>query len=140
MEMEVDMADLDLGALTEPDRPGEPSGWTCPDCHGSLFSIEEGGFLRFRCRVGHAWSADSLLAQQSASMETALWVALRTLEEKVSLTLDLGRRAAARGHTLTADQFGRQAEEAQRSAGVLRALIQSFSTATDEVPRVAESS
>lgn len=139
MEMEADMADLDLGALTEPERPGEPSGWTCPDCHGSLFTIEEGGFARFRCRVGHAWSADSLLAQQSASMESALWVALRTLEEKVTLTLDLARKARARGHPLTSEQFERQAEEAQRSAGVLRALIQSFSSATDDVPRVAES-
>jgi len=139
MEMEVDMSDLDLGALTEPDRPGEPSGWTCPDCHGSLFTLDEGGFPRFRCRVGHAWSADSLLAQQSASMETALWVALRTLEEKVSLTLDMGRRARARGHTLTRKQFERQAEEAQRSASVLRSLIESFSTVTDGVPRVAES-
>jgi two-component system chemotaxis response regulator CheB len=139
MEMEVDMSDLDLEALTEPDRPGEPSGWTCPDCHGSLFTIEEGGFVRFRCRVGHAWSADSLLAQQSASMETALWVALRTLEEKVSLTLRLGRRATARGHTLTGEQFERQAEEAQRSASLLRALIESMSGASDDVPRAAES-
>jgi two-component system chemotaxis response regulator CheB len=139
IEMEVQMADLDLGALTDPDRPGEPSGWTCPDCHGSLFTIEEGGFVRFRCRVGHAWSADSLVAQQTAAMETALWVALRTLEEKVTLTLDLGRRATERGHTFTGDQFERQAEEAQRSASLLRALIESFSTATDDVPRVAES-
>lgn len=138
METEVDMADLDLGALTNPDRPGDPSGWTCPDCHGSLFAIDEGGFLRYRCRVGHAWSADSLLAQQSASLETALWVALRTLEEKVSLTLEMGRRARSRGHPLTSEQFERHAEEAQRSAGVLRELIASFGQAGQDEPRVAE--
>ena len=123
MEMETAMADMELEALTDPDRPGEPSGWTCPDCRGSLFAIEEGGLLRFRCRVGHAWSPDSLVAQQTSSVETALWVALRTLEERAALTLDLARRAVGRGHRLSGEQFERQSEEARRSAAVLRSLI-----------------
>ena len=139
MQMEADMADMELDALTVPDRPGDPSGWTCPDCHGSLFEIVEGGFTRFRCRVGHAWSADSLVAQQTASLETALWVALRTLEERVTLALELGRRAKDRGHGLTGAQFQRQADEAQRSAGILRALIENVAGPTDGRPRAAES-
>jgi len=132
MEMEADMADMDLEALTEPDRPGEPSGWTCPDCHGALFEIQEGGYARFRCRVGHAWSEDSLMAQQTASLESALWIALRSLEEKVTLTMDLGRRAKDRGHQLTRQQFERQAEDAHRSAGILRHLIQDLADLSHE--------
>ncbi len=123
MDMEAAMADLELEALTNPDRPGEPSGWTCPDCHGALFSIEEGGLQRYRCRVGHAWSPDSLVAQQTSAYESALWIALRTLEEKASLTRELGRRASAQGHRLTGEQFQREAAEAQESAALLRGLI-----------------
>jgi hypothetical protein len=42
--------------------------------------VQEGELTRFRCRVGHAYSADSLLAEQSSGLETALWTAFRALE------------------------------------------------------------
>jgi two-component system chemotaxis response regulator CheB len=124
MKMEAAMADLELDALQNPDRPGEPSGWTCPDCHGSLFEIHEGGLVRFRCRVGHAWSPESLVAQQSSALETALWIALRALEEKATLTRDLARRAADRGHRISSEQFERQSADALDSAAHVRSLIE----------------
>jgi two-component system, chemotaxis family, protein-glutamate methylesterase/glutaminase len=127
MRMEAAMADFDLDAITGEERPGRPSGWTCPDCHGSLFEIHEGGLVRFRCRVGHAWSAVSLVAQQGSELESALWVALRALEEKASLTLDLSRRAVERGHRLSGEQFERQSEGTRRAADQLRSLIESIS-------------
>jgi two-component system chemotaxis response regulator CheB len=130
MEVEAAMADLDLEALNSPDRPGKPSGFSCPDCHGSLFEISEGGLVRFRCRVGHAWSPGSLVAQQSSSHETALWVALRSLEEKAALTRDLGERAIEQGHRLTGGAFSRQADEALRGAALVRDLIDEISGVT----------
>jgi len=132
MEEEAAMAELDPDALSALDRPGEPSGWGCPDCLGSLFAIEEGGFLRFRCRVGHAWSAESLVAQQTQSLETALWMALRALEEKAALTADLSRRALDRGHAISAQQFERQYNEAQRSAQTLRTLVTGMAAADQQ--------
>jgi two-component system chemotaxis response regulator CheB len=136
MLMEAAMADLDPVALNDPERPGEPSGWSCPDCHGSLFRIHEGGFVRFRCRIGHAWSPDGLVAQQSLELESALWIALRTLEEKASLTLDLARGAAERGHRLTSQQFERESEAARGSAVLVRDLITRI-RGVDELPPLA---
>jgi two-component system chemotaxis response regulator CheB len=129
MTMEAAMADMDRDALINTDRPGNPSGWSCPDCHGALFEIEEGGLTRFRCRVGDAWSPASLLARQSASLESALWMALRALEEKAALTLGLGARARDRGHILSGQQFEQQAAEAHRSADILRRLIAEIGSA-----------
>ncbi|WP_343908987.1 chemotaxis protein CheB [Nocardioides aquiterrae] len=124
MEQETQMADLDPGALHDPDRPGTPAGFGCPDCAGALYQIDDGPLRRYRCRVGHAWSPESLLAQQSIAMESALWMALRALEEKAALNDDLGRRAWAHGHDRTATRFEESAEETRHAAELVRRLIE----------------
>jgi two-component system chemotaxis response regulator CheB len=123
MEMEAAMAELDPEAMHDHDRPGEPSGFACPDCHGVLFEITEGGLVRFRCRVGHAWSPESLLAQQSMALEGALWMALRGLEEKAALSTDLGDRANASGHRLSGARFHETAADTLQAAELVRRLI-----------------
>jgi two-component system chemotaxis response regulator CheB len=120
---ETAIADMEPDAIESLDRPGHPSGYSCPDCHGSLFSIEERGMRRFRCRVGHAWSADSLLAQHDLAVEGALWMALRTLEEKAALSADLAGRARANDQLLTADRFMVQSEELGGAADLIRRLL-----------------
>ncbi|MFC7496119.1 MULTISPECIES: chemotaxis protein CheB [unclassified Nocardioides] len=123
MEVEVDMADLEPEAVHSPERPGVPAGFGCPDCAGALYQIDEGSLRRYRCRVGHAWSAESLLARQSIAMESALWMALRSLEERAALNIDMGRQAGARGHDLTAARFEESAQETLRAAELVRRLI-----------------
>jgi two-component system chemotaxis response regulator CheB len=124
MDMEVAMAVPEDDALSAAERPGVPSGFACPDCHGVLFEIDEGTLRRFRCRVGHAWSAHSLAAQQAAAVEGALWTALRALEEKAALSDRMARGAVERGHAMTASTFAEQALEARESAIALRDLIE----------------
>ncbi|SOD97730.1 chemotaxis protein CheB [Blastococcus haudaquaticus] len=123
MDTETAMANLDSDALNADDRPGTPSGFGCPSCHGALFSIAEGGMERFRCRVGHAWSPDALAAEQSHALESALWMALRGLEERAALSLRMGDRAEQRGHRLSARTFQQRHDEAQEAAVVLRQLL-----------------
>jgi two-component system chemotaxis response regulator CheB len=94
-------------------REGRPSAFACPDCHGVLWEVEEGHVLRFRCRVGHAYTSDSLRAAFSDAGEDALWVAMRTLEERASLLRRLANRSGERmsAHYLDeATGFDRHAE------------------------------
>ena len=123
VDHEAAMADMDPTAMHDEERPGTPSGFACPDCHGALFEIVEGSLTRYRCRVGHAWSAESLAARKTVDLESALWMALRSLEEKAVLSRTLGGSAVDRGHDLTAERFEEAADEALRAAELVRDLI-----------------
>jgi two-component system chemotaxis response regulator CheB len=84
---------------------GPPSGFTCPDCHGALWEIDDGEAVRYRCRVGHAYSEDAMVSAQSDSVERALWAALRSLEERAALIQKLAENARRRGHAGVAALF-----------------------------------
>src|SRR3712207_9081030 len=66
---------------------------------------------RYECHVGHGYSADSLAEEQRQSLESALWSALRTLEESAALSRRLADRARERGQTGIADRFDEQASD-----------------------------
>jgi two-component system chemotaxis response regulator CheB len=122
MRVEVEMEEMAAG-IGSVRYSGRPSGFSCPDCNGVLWEVDEDEVFRFRCRVGHAWSPESLLAQQNDGIEAALWIALRSLEERASLSRRLATAAEARGHRITAHRFDEQASEAEHGAGLIRALL-----------------
>ncbi|MEZ4520292.1 MAG: hypothetical protein R3A46_01435 [Thermomicrobiales bacterium] len=66
---------------------------------------------RFRCRVGHAYTTESLLNAQNDAYEAALWTALRALEERVDMYSGMARRARERGQPLLEQRYeSRRAE------------------------------
>jgi two-component system chemotaxis response regulator CheB len=110
-------------ALEASDRPGHVSVFSCPECHGTLWEVDEGGLLRFRCRVGHVYSVDSMIASQTDSVDRALWVALRSLEERAALTQKLANRAKLKEQHWVARAFQERADAAADHASVVRQLV-----------------
>lgn len=123
MEVEADMAELDLAAMQQTERPGTPSPFGCPECGGVLWELEEGKLVRFRCRTGHAFSASTLMAEQSQGLEEALWVALRTLEERAALAIRMASQARQRDQRFSAKRFEEQGQDAQQRATLIRDLL-----------------
>ncbi|NUT55005.1 MAG: chemotaxis protein CheB [Thermoleophilia bacterium] len=82
----------DNAVVTLPDedpayqRPeGPATGFTCPECSGAIWEVRDGDLVRYRCRVGHAYSEDAFVNGQRDSVEAAMWAALEMLEERVEL-------------------------------------------------------
>jgi two-component system chemotaxis response regulator CheB len=137
--MEPDLGPPNI-AVQEADRPGKVSVFTCPECHGTLWEADERGIVRFRCRVGHVYSPESMLAAQTDSVDRALWIALRSLEERAALTHRLSERASNRQHTWVAKAFQQRALAADQHAAVIRDLLtnrMSMHEVPDTVPEPA---
>jgi two-component system chemotaxis response regulator CheB len=126
------IAAFDLGAIEDDDRPGQPSVFGCPDCGGTLWELQDGDLIRFRCRVGHAWTANGLMARQSEGIETALWTALRALEERAVLCTRVAERMTRRGLGASAARFEQQSDDSRRRAAILREVLVSEPTSNDE--------
>lgn len=112
-------------------QPGTPSGLTCPECQGALWEEDRHGLLRYRCRVGHAWGGTSLLRFGGARVEDSLWVALRTVEEKVALLRRLAAGARERGHATAAGRFDERAERLGGHCDALHDLIDGLEDVAD---------
>ena len=136
LDAEVDMSDFDPVSAAQ---VAPAAGYGCPDCGGSLFEMEREPHPRFRCRIGHAWSPESLLDEQAVALEGALWTALRALEEKSALS----RRMAGLGNGAamsSADRFTMMADEAQAASDSIRKLISQLGSTAEsagDAPAVA---
>lgn len=118
VEKEAKKANLEVDANAEA-REGRPSVFACPECHGVLWEVENGEILRFRCRVGHSYTAQSLRVALSEASEEALWMAMRALDEKA----DLLRRVAARSPSGLAARQLEEAESLEKHARQIREML-----------------
>jgi two-component system chemotaxis response regulator CheB len=123
VEAEVVQAPVPIEEGKPVESTGKPSAYTCPQCHGTLWEIEDGGLLRFACRVGHAFSAESMLEDQGDVTERALWAAVRSLEERADLAGRMMHRSQRRGHELAEQLFRERMREARHHSETLRALL-----------------
>jgi two-component system chemotaxis response regulator CheB len=114
---------------------GTPSVFACPDCHGVLWEIKEGGSIRYRCRTGHEYSEHILNEELSHATENALWAAMRALEEKAAMS----RRIAegAMGPAQWKDRLREQETTFASHAEIIRKMIFG-EPATGEVTAVRE--
>jgi len=117
-------------------RPGATTprpGYTCPDCQGTLTEMagESGRHGHYRCRIGHAWSAEALLGARDAEFQRALWTALRSLDEKAALAARLRGESALRRHLLLVERYSGTARECTSAAETLRRFLISLAPGGD---------
>jgi two-component system, chemotaxis family, protein-glutamate methylesterase/glutaminase len=108
------------------DQVGRRSVLTCPDCGGTMWEIEEAGLVRYRCHIGHAYSATLMELALDDKLRHALASARVSHRERVMLLERMERRAAASGWNHVAATWKERAEEHRTQAetidGALRTL------------------
>ena len=121
LEVEMRIA-RDLNAIDAGlEQVGEPSPFSCPECHGVLLRLKEAQPLRFRCHTGHAYSIESLIAAVNEGIDVSLWTTVRALEEGALL---LQHAASHTGHDAGARSvaLSKEAADAHRLAEHVRRL------------------
>jgi two-component system chemotaxis response regulator CheB len=100
-------------------RDEVPAGISCPECAGAMTQSESEGILRFRCHVGHAFSPDALVDEQSAALEAALWASVRVLEESA----DMASRFSMRSGGDVAQRLRERSKGLLQHAALIRRVV-----------------
>jgi two-component system chemotaxis response regulator CheB len=123
INVEVDIAKEHNPRDAGLERIGKPSPYACPDCHGVLLELEEGGRIRFRCHIGHAYSTDSLLAGMNQGIEHAMSTAIRSIEESRLLMDRVASLLDDRDEREAAARMRASSQRAKRKAEVMNELL-----------------
>jgi two-component system chemotaxis response regulator CheB len=96
----------------------DPVALACPGCGGTLSQIRRSP-LRFRCQVGHGYTAEALAQEQESAVDEAHRLALRVIGERAVLMEKMAFDARRAGRSAIAATFEERAAEYRRSAAVL---------------------
>jgi two-component system chemotaxis response regulator CheB len=129
IEYEVNIASGGRGSMNEMDRIGRRSVFACPDCHGTMWEINEGELVHYRCHVGHAYSDELLSVALDGNLTRALSSALRALDERIAIAKKLQKEASGAGRTRIAESWGDKAREFEVEAKIIRDSVRR----TDEI-------
>jgi two-component system chemotaxis response regulator CheB len=102
---------------------GKTSSVTCPECGGALWEITYEQFLRYRCHVGHAYSAEDLMAEQAELGEKALSIALRKVEEQAATARRLMEQAQKDHNSAFEARLQAIEQSAKNKAEIIRQML-----------------
>ncbi len=124
----------DLALEAEIDRDGAASPATlaalgtqtalsCPECHGPLWEVGDEEHRRFRCYLGHATTAGDLLTASSVEVESALWSAVRALNDRATTLETMAADAERVGNGQSSETYRIRAREARQQADLVRKFM-----------------
>jgi two-component system chemotaxis response regulator CheB len=105
------------------DRLGEQSVFTCPDCGGALWKIEDEKTDRYRCHIGHSYSERDLVVKQAEQAEATLWIAVRIMEERRNMLRKLESDTRKKGFKSIASDHADRARDLENHIGKLKGIL-----------------
>jgi two-component system chemotaxis response regulator CheB len=119
LALEVEIASGARVSSAELGKIADPSLISCPDCHGVLSEVRNDRPLRYRCQIGHSYTAE-VMAENTKEVNEAMGIALRVMEERLNLVKRMAEDARATGRKAVAELYEARAAEYDRYAAILR--------------------
>lgn len=98
--------------------------FSCPECHGPMFEVREGKLVYFHCDVGHAYAPHALTEAHTEALERALWIAIRTLRERITIQQRLAVTEEMDGENSVVEKLRGTIDSAVRDVALLQEIIE----------------
>ena len=118
--LEANITERMASSISDLDKIGTHSNFTCPDCGGNLWRMSNDPAPRYRCHTGHVYTEQLLMEKQNDALEESLWISIRMLEERRNLLLSIAER---HGDGPRDDQLSRAADLATHAARLKELLL-----------------
>jgi two-component system, chemotaxis family, protein-glutamate methylesterase/glutaminase len=124
--VESRIAALEPTTMPDPPQVGRPSSLSCPQCGGVLNEVSASSPTRFRCQIGHAFTAESLVAAQDEELERALHSARRMHRERVVLFRRMQETSEAQSLPHAAAHWRAGADKSEQAARVIEDALKNL--------------
>jgi two-component system chemotaxis response regulator CheB len=122
IRLETAIAAQDVSGMKAEDSLGDLSPFSCPECQGSLWEIHDGSMLRYRCHIGHAYTAEASLAARDAEIDKMLQQLLRSHQERATLARRMAQEERGHQRHELADRLDSRADEYEENAELMLRL------------------
>lgn len=117
-----------------------PAGLNCPNCRSALYELDDKRVLRYRCRSGHAFSAQSLLSGQADARESYLSSLFGALIEEATMAKRLRREPVFAEDSYSAENLDRRVEALDREANQVSEWLHELVGLVEPEPSMPSSS
>ncbi len=125
LEVETRFVEMQTMTIEDMEAIGTHAGVSCPECHGPIWKIKDGSLQRYRCHVGHAYSAKTMLAGQVEAQETHLWQALRLMKERMTLIWEMRAQAENENRAEDAATYEVNVRKLERNVRLIQEMLES---------------
>ena len=127
IRLEAAIAYQEYAPSEEIGRFGALSPFTCPECQGPLWEIEDATILRYRCHVGHALTAEAMVSAQDGQVQLMLERLIRTHQQRAALAQRMAERDQALGREAGASALRKRSREYAEDAASIARLLEASS-------------
>lgn len=102
---------------------GPQTSLVCPECRGPMWQLGDEAARRYRCYLGHATTVRELLAASANEVESALWSAVRALNDRATALETLASDSERIGNGQASVVYTQRAEETRTQAELARTFM-----------------